>query len=189
MKSWKKWLRLLGACAGILMALVAVAGFFLPASLVVQRERLIPFPAPDLYDRVAALNRWPEWAVWWQREPFLETEFSGPPAGAGATVSWRSKSEGAGRARITAVSPSTEIALAFDFGERGDARSTLRFEENTDRTATLVRWTVRSDFGGNTGRRYFGLLFRHAVETDLDQSLANLETAARTRSSPLPPAP
>ena len=26
-----------------------------------------------------------------------------------------------------------------------------------------------------------------AVETDLDQSLANLETAARTRSSPLPP--
>lgn len=188
MKSWRSWLSWIAAAAGILMALVAVGGFFLPASLEVTRERLMPVPAPDLYERVASLRRWPEWATWWQREPFLEVEHAGPAAGAGAGMAWRSKQEGAGRARIMSVSPDREVALAFDFGERGDARSMIQFVESADRKQTLVRWTFRSDFGGNTGRRYFGLLFRPWVEQDLASGLARLEAAALAKSVPLPPA-
>ena len=168
------------------MTLVAVGGFFLPASLLVERERLIPVPASDLYERVASLRRWPEWATWWQREPFLEVQHSGPEAGAGASMAWRSKHEGEGRARIMSVSPDREVALAFDFGERGDARSVMQFEESADQQQTRVRWTFRTDFGGNSGRRYFGLLFRSWVERDLEEGLARLEAAALAKSVPLP---
>ena len=186
MKSWRKWLKWLAASAGGLMALVAVGGFFLPSSLEVRRERLMPVPAPDLYERVASLRRWPEWATWWQREPFLEVEHTGPEAGAGASMAWRSKQEGEGRAKIMSVSPDRELALAFDFGERGDARSVFRFEESADRKQTRVEWIFHTDFGGNTGRRYFGLLFRRWVEKDLEEGLARLEAAALEKSVPLP---
>lgn len=187
MKSWRKWLRGTAILAGSLMTLVAVGGFFLPASLIVERERTMPVPAPDLYERVASLRRWPEWATWWQREPFLEVQYAGPDTGAGAAMAWRSKQEGEGRARILSVSPDREVALAFDFGERGDARSFMRFEESADRRQTRVRWTFRADFGGNSGRRYFGLLFRSWVEKDLEEGLMRLEAAAVAKSSPLPP--
>lgn len=186
MFAWRKWFRRAAITGGFLMVGVAVGGFFLPASLVVERQRLIPLPAPELYDRVAALYRWPEWAVWWQREPFLEVQFSGPDRGPGSTMHWQSKHEGAGRAKIMGVAPDREVNLAFDFGERGDAVSTLRFEESADRQQTTVRWKLRADFGGNTGRRYFGLLFRNWVERDLEESLARLEAAALAKSQPTP---
>ena len=186
MKSWRKWLKWIAALAGVLMALVAVGGFFLPASLEVTRERVMPVPAPELYDRVASLRRWPEWAAWWQREPFLEVEHSGPGAGAGAAMAWRSKQEGEGRAKIMSVSPDREVALAFDFGERGDARSVIRLEESADQKQTRVKWTFRTDFGANTGRRYFGLLLRPWVEQDLDEGLARLEAAALAESVQVP---
>lgn len=186
MIAWRKWLRWGAVGAGMLMAAVAVGGFFLPASLVVEKERLMPVPAPEVYDRVASLRRWPEWATWWQREPFLRVEHAGPESGAGGMMAWRSKAEGEGRAKITAVSPGREVALAFDFGERGDAVSAIRFEESADRTQTLVKWKFRTDFGGNTGRRYFGLMFRKYVEKDLEDSLAALEAATLAKSKPLP---
>lgn len=186
MKFWRKWLGRVAVVCGVLMSVVAVAGFFLPASLIVERERLIPVPAPDLYERTASLKRWPEWAVWWEREPFLEVDFAGPDEGTGAAMTWTSKSEGEGRGKITGVSPNREVALAFDFGERGDAVSRIRFEESADQKQTLVRWKFRSDFGGNTGRRYFGMLFRTLVEKDMDASLARLEAAALAKSKPIP---
>ncbi len=189
MISWRKWARRAAIASGALMAAVAVGGFFLPSALEVDRQRLIPLPAPKLYDRVASLRRWPEWATWWQREPFLEVRHSGPERGAGAALAWHSKREGDGRAKILAVSPDREVALAFDFGERGEAQSVIQFEESPDRQQTLVRWKCRADFGSNTGRRYFGLLFRPWIARELEESLARLESAARADSSPLPETP
>ena len=188
MKWWRKWLKWSAMLAGGLMALVAIGGFFLPASLEVERERVMPLPAPELYVRVASLNRWPEWATWWKREPFLEMAYAGPEHGAGSAMTWRSKYEGGGRAKITAVVPDREVMVAFDFGERGDAVSLIRFEESADRLQTRVRWKFRTDFGGNTGRRYFGLLFRSWVGQDLEQGLAGLEAAALAQSKPVLPA-
>jgi len=189
MISWRKWVRRAAITGGALMAAVALGGFFLPASLIVERERLMAMPSPELYVRVVGLTRWPEWAAWWQREPFLEVQYSGPDRGAGAAMAWQSKHEGEGRAKIMAVIPDREVALAFDFGERGEAVSRIRFEESADHLQTRVRWTFRSDFGGNTGRRYFGLFFRGWVERDLDEGLARLEAAARAGSVPLPQNP
>lgn len=179
MISWRKWGRRGALAGGLLMASVAVGGFFLPSSLEVTRERLIPLPAAVLYDRVVRLERWAEWAPWWQREPFLEVQYSGPAAGAGATMSWQSKSQGEGRAKITSVSPDRLVGLALDFGDRGDAVSAVRFEQSPASPGTRVRWTFRSEFGGNTGRRYFGLFLRAWVERDLEVALAGLEESAR----------
>lgn len=189
MRSWRKWLRGLAVLAGVLMALVAVGGFLLPASLEVQRERLMPVEAPELYERVVSLRRWPEWATWWQREPFLEVEYSGPASGAGAAMAWRSKQEGEGRAKIMSAAPDREVALAFDFGERGDARSVIQLVETPGRKETRVKWIFRTDFGGNTGRRYFGLLFRSWIEKDMETGLAALEAAALNNSVPLTSTP
>jgi Polyketide cyclase / dehydrase and lipid transport len=181
---WRKWAGRAAATGAVLMTVVAVGGFFLPASLVVERERLIPMAVPELYVRVAGLPRWPEWSTWWQREPFLAAQFSGPASGVGCEMAWQSKQEGEGRAKIIAVAPDRQVALALDFGDRGEAQCQIRFEESADRQQTRVRWTFRTDFGGNTGRRYFGLFSRSWVERDLDESLARLETAALAKSAP-----
>ncbi|RYD31223.1 MAG: hypothetical protein EOP86_18345 [Verrucomicrobiaceae bacterium] len=164
----------------VLVTAVAVGGFFLPSRMEVTVERTIEAPAAELYDRVASLKRWQEWAPWWQRDPFLQTEFAGPESGAGAAMKWLSKQEGAGQAKITAVIPNRDVAVALDFNDRGEGECRIRLEESADRRRTRVRWSFSMSFGLNTGRRYFGLLFWSAVRRELNEALERLETAART---------
>jgi len=162
----------------VLVTAVAVGGFFLPSEMEVTEERLIDLPAPELYERLASLKRWPEWAPWWKKDPFLQAEFAGPDSGAGAVMRWLSKQEGSGQAKITDVIPNRELAVALDFGDRGEGNCLIRLEESADRRQTRVSWSFRMYFGQNTGRRYFGLFFGNAIRKDLAEALLRLDEAA-----------
>lgn len=190
---WKKWLGRAAIGTGVLMAVVAVGGFFLPARLEVEAERVIASPPEAIWEKIASLKQWPEWAPWWRREPFLEMQFTGPETGPGATMAWTSKSEGQGRAKIISVTPGRQLGVAFDFGERGDATGQFHLEPVPGEIRTKVRWKVQTHFGGNTGRRYFGLLYRGRISQDLEEGLANLEALlnqnAPSGQAPLNPAP
>ena len=173
MSFWKTVLRwvLIAFCA--LIVGVAVGGFFLPSTMEVEEQTVINAPAGAVYDRVANLKTWNEWAPWWDRDPFLETELNGPASGLGAHLKWRSKHNGEGQVKIIAVAPGREVGMAIDFGEFGDAESLVRLEEKDGRTT--ARWLFRTSFGGNTGRRYFGLFFRRSVARDFAEALAKLK--------------
>ncbi|MES2707772.1 MAG: SRPBCC family protein [Verrucomicrobiota bacterium] len=170
----------------VLVTAVAVGGFFLPSRMEVSEERVISSPAPELYDRLASLKRWPEWAPWWKKDPFLQTEFAGPDSGAGAAMQWLSKSEGTGQAKITAVIPNRELAVALDFADRGEGECLIQLEESADQKQTRVRWSFSMSFGLNTGRRYFGLFFRNSLKKDLAEALERLETAAHSNPAAKP---
>lgn len=162
----------------VVVTVVAVGGFFLPSRMEVEAERTVDLPAPEIYERLASLKGWPDWAPWWRQDPFLQTEFAGSESGAGAAMKWRSKSEGAGQAKITGVIPNREVAVALDFEDRGEGACLIRLEENADRTRTKVVWRFTMEFGLNTGRRYFGLFFRNTVKRDLAEALERLDAAA-----------
>lgn len=167
----------------VVVTVVAVGGFFLPSRMEVEAERTIDLPAPEIYDRLASLKSWPDWAPWWRKDPFLQTEFAGSESGTGAAMKWRSKSEGTGQAKITSVIPNRELAVALDFEDRGDGACLIRLEENEARTSTKVLWRFSMDFGQNTGRRYFGLFFRNTVKRDLAEALERLAAAAQAPPS------
>lgn len=172
----------------VLVTTVAIGGFFLPSRMEVTAERTIEAPAAELYDRVASLKRWPEWAPWWQRDPFLETEFAGPESGAGAAMKWMSKSEGSGQAKIIAVIPNRDVSVALDFADKGEGECRIVLEESPDHQRTKVTWSFGMSFGQNTGRRYFGLLFKHAVSRDLDSALERLESSVAAGKASAKPA-
>ena len=94
-------------------------------------------------------------------------------------MKWLSKQEGAGQAKITAVIPNRDVAVALDFDDRGEGQCRIQLEESADRRQTKARWSFSMGFGLNTGRRYFGLIFRSAVRKELNEALEHLDAAAR----------
>lgn len=183
MQWWKPVLRVALILFVTLMVVVAVAGFFLPSSLEVEESVVVHAPPHVIYDRAIDLKRWEDWGPWWQREPFLETDFSGPERGKGALMRWSSRRQGEGQLKITGAAPNREILLALDFGERGGSEAVLTLTPRAGYEQTEARWKFRAEFGDNTGRRWAGLLMRNYVRTELAIALLALKTACEEEYS------
>ena len=172
--SGNRALRILFWIIASLMTAFVFGAFLLPGEVSVSRAVVIKAPPAAVFAQLESLRKWEAWGPWFQRDPFLEKEFSGPERGPGAMLVWRSKKEGQGKIKITsAVVPGT-LRAAVDFGEGGDAEMAFDLRGTGD-GATEVKWTLRADFGSNMARRYFGLLLPRMAGPDLEAGLASLQ--------------
>ena len=103
-----KWLA--GVIVGLALLFVVV-GFFLPGSFTVVRSLAIAAPPEKVYALVADPRGWKQWSAWNKRDPQMQIEYGGPPAGMGAKWSWKSKSQGDGEMTFTAAEPGKRVAL------------------------------------------------------------------------------
>ena len=85
-----------------------------------------------------------------------------------------------GALTLPAASSDPDFFSVLDFGAKGEGTCTFILEESPDRKQTTVRWQFAMSFGDNTGRRYFGLVFKNAIRRDLAEGLGQLETAVLT---------
>jgi hypothetical protein len=73
--------------------------------------------------------RWKQWSAWNKRDPQMQIEYGGPPAGMGAKWSWKSKSQGDGEMTFTAAEPAKRVAFDLYFPDFGTtSKGELRFE-------------------------------------------------------------
>lgn len=170
----RRWMRVVFYVLCGLITLFVAGAFFLPREVRVTRTAVIRAAPAAVYAELESLKRWEAWGPWFQREKFLEKEYSGPDAGPGALLAWKSKNEGEGKVKIvTAQAPHT-VRAAVDFGEGGEAELSFDLNGTGDGT-TEVQWTLTADFGQNMARRYFGLILTRLAGRDLDEGLANLK--------------
>lgn len=156
------------------MVLFVFGAFLLPQRVSVSRSVVIQAPPGAVFAQLESLKKWEAWGPWFQREKFLEKEYSGPESGPGAMLAWRSKEEGDGKVKIVSAQPPGTLRAAVDFGDGGEAE--LSFDlSGAGAGATEVTWTFATDFGQNMARRYFGLLLPRMAGRDLDEGLANLK--------------
>ena len=81
---------------GLLIAVVVVVGLFLPKQYTVERSILINAQPEEIYPDVVDLRAWQNWGVWFQRDPSMEIDYSGPDRAIGMMSSWTSVTEGNG---------------------------------------------------------------------------------------------
>jgi len=158
--------------AAVVLALL-VGSLFLPSAWTVERSVRINAPAAAIFPYINALDQWPAWTVWYEREPVLRVEYQGPDAGVGAVSRWAGK-DGEGEMTITASTPNEAIRydLVFNKGEFR-AQGEIRLVESG--AATTVRWNTWGDAGSNPIAKYFTLALDPLMGRDFEQGLVKLK--------------
>jgi uncharacterized protein YndB with AHSA1/START domain len=169
-----KWLAV--AVVGLVLLFIVV-GFFLPGSFTVVRSLEIAAPPEKVYALVADPRAWKQWSAWNKRDPQMQIEYGGPPAGMGAKWSWNSESQGDGEMTFTAAEPGKRVAFDLYFPDFGTtSKGELRFEPAGP--STRVTWTMNGDMGSNPVYHWFALGADGMVGKDFEEGLAGLKALA-----------
>lgn len=161
----------------LLAALLVGGGLLLPGTFHLERSTVAQATPDQVYALVASPRQWKQWAVWNQRDPQMQIDYTGPESGAGAGWAWKSKQEGDGRMEMTAVEPGRQVSYALYFpGFDKPSTGALRFAPESG--GTRITWTMDGDMGGNPVWRWMGLAMDRMVGPDFEAGLANLKTLA-----------
>jgi len=172
-----KWLRRVLVAVVAVVALIWVIGLLLPSGFRVQRVVVIAAPPAKVYPLIADPRAWKRWAVWNQRDPAMQLQYSGAESGTGAKWSWQSKTEGSGTMEFTAAVPNESVMYTLSFPDSGmTSHGELRLAP--DGAGTRITWTNEGEMGGSPITRYFGLLMDGMVGPDFAAGLANLKALA-----------
>lgn len=175
-----KWLKRTGIALAALLLLLIVVGLLLPRRLHVERQTVIAAPQATVFvmlDNFRTFNRWSPWA---NLDPKTHYTFTGPYAGEGAGMHWKSRNKnvGKGSETIASVEPGKAINLQLDFDGMGAANAGFLLAPANG--GTQVTWTFDTDFRWNLFHRYLGLFMNGRIGRDYEQGLASLKTLAES---------
>ena len=158
----------------VTVVVIAIAGFFLPSEVHVERSAEINAPQELVFDQVIDLRKWELWSPWLEEDAQMQLTYSGPPQGDHSKVEWKSERLGNGSVSILHSERPVSITLNQDFMEDGPhPTGTLLFEKINQ--GTKVTWSLDIDFGLDIGGRYMGLFFDRFAGEDLEKGLHNLK--------------
>ncbi len=170
--------KILGVLLGLII-LLAVVAFFLPRRYQVERSIVIAAKPETVFPLVADLAAWKRWGVWYQRDPTMTLSYSSATTTVGGWTAWRSKSEGNGRATLTAVQPSQKVTYTLEM-EGMSMLGEGAFILTPVPGGTRVDSVMSGDLGLNPMARWFGLFLDRMVGPDFEQGLVRLKQIAET---------
>lgn len=177
---------------GILLALVValiVIGFLLPTTVLVERSRTIDQPPEVVFDVLADLRHFVQWAPWLERHPDMDRRLeSEETTGVGATLVWRESADaGASRLRIVGADRPERIDMLL---ELGDSEAESWFVVAEEAGGSEVTWGMRIEFGAlDLVGRYLGLVLPGLVGNDYQEGLEALDDYLADTPGRVPPLP
>ncbi len=127
----------------VVVGLVLIGSWFLPAKVHVVRTSVIKAQPDTLFNLANELKNWNKWSAWARIDPAGTTwQYSDSTKGVGAWYTWASKNDKVGNGKLTILSsePNKYIKNQMDFGDMGSSYSEVFFEpvpEGTKMTMTL----------------------------------------------------
>jgi uncharacterized protein YndB with AHSA1/START domain len=160
----------------LLVAVVIVGGFVLPASTHVERSISIARPPAEVFAMLNSYRRFNEWSPWHGRDPKTVYTYEGPTEGVGAGMRWSSEQSDVGKGRQTIIEsvPNEKVGTRLEFEGQNDAIATFALTAEGD--GTRVVWSFDTEHGKNPISRWFGLMLDRWVGGDFAQGLAKLKT-------------
>lgn len=162
----------------ILLALVValiVIGFLLPTTVEVERSRVVDHRQDIVFEVLADMRHFSQWAPWLSRRSDMDWRLEGPPQGVGATLVWHETPETeASRLWIVAVDPGSQrIDMQL---ELGGAEADSWFKVIDAPGGREVYWGMRMRFGAlDLVGRYVGLMLPGLVGRDYRNGLERLD--------------
>jgi uncharacterized protein YndB with AHSA1/START domain len=166
--------RLLMAVSSILIIL-ALASFFLPQKLHVERSVEISASAEKIYPHLADPKLFSQWSPWSKIDPNMKTTFIGAASGEGAGMSWMSDdpSVGSGSWKIIKAVENESLEAEMDFNGQSTATSFFKLKPTVSKTQ--VTWGFDTNAGMNPVMRWMGLMMDKMVGDEYAKGLAVLK--------------
>ena len=173
---------------GLAVGLAALAAYIAtrPAHFSISRSRTLAAP-PDVVAR--ARERFSQMAgvvALGKTGPRDDREYSGAPAGPGASYGWKGNNDvGEGRMTITDSRPPQSVTIRLEFIRPFAATNTTQFDFAPSGPGTNVTWTMSGE--NNFLSKAFSVFMNmdSLIGADFEQGLANLETATKPVAMPV----
>lgn len=179
-----KILKIVLIAIAVILGLLIVVGLFLPSTMSVEKSIVIDTPPNVPYSQVTNLRNMPKWDSWSKLDTNMETIYEGPIAGVGAKRSWVSKDKQVGSGSMTIIKddPFSNIEIALDLGNHGQAKSYFTFEKINNKKTKVV-WGFSNEidipvFGG-----YLSFLMELMIEKDYEKGLESLKKLSESISN------
>lgn len=184
----------------LVLILAGLAGFIAtrPSAFLITRTRTLAAPPEVVHAYVNDFHKWTEWSPWEKVDPAMKREYSGAPAGAGASYYWLGNDQvGEGRMTITESRAPESVIIRLEFLKPFPATNTAEFFILDGGLGTEVTWSMTGH--NNFMAKAIGLFMNmdKMVGGEFEKGLAELDAvtvaalppAAALPVAPEPPAP
>ncbi|HXY57866.1 MAG TPA: SRPBCC family protein [Methylocystis sp.] len=125
------------------LALMGAVIVMAPDRFRVTREGVVDAPPARVFALINELRSWEGWSPWAKLDPRRQMTYSGPAAGAGATLEWSGDAKvGAGRLTIADSRPNEAIDIKLEFFRPRKALNDAFFRLTPEGSGTRVAWTI-----------------------------------------------
>ena len=155
----------------MIISMLSFTTFNLFISSEYEFERSIEIYAPidSVYNQVADLHNWPNWAVWWKNDSTIVTEFNEVKLGKGASIKWKGKEVGTGGLEIVDCNKEG-MEIKLNLGDMTPS-GFFTFEEIDD--VTKITWRMKGEMPFFI--RFMTLFMDKMAGPDLEEGLKRLK--------------
>ena len=169
--------KILGGLAALVLVLVVVS-LFMPQTYRVERAVVIQAKPEAVFPLLADLKQWPKWGVWHERDPAMTMAYSPVTTGVGAFSDWKSKTEGNGKATVTAVVPGQSVTYTLEMPDEGMLGVGVLALSPAENGAVRVTTAMSGDLGMNPIARLMGPFLDQMIGPDFEARLAKMKRVA-----------
>lgn len=158
-----------------LLIIFVIVGALLPAASHVERSIEINSPPSKVFPQVNQMRNFHAWSPWSTIDPHTRYEFSGPEAGVGSRMAWRSEHDhvGNGSMQIKRSEHNLRVEMTLNFGGKGHALTSFALSPNG--SSTIVTWSFDTEFGWDLFSRYVGLMMDSMIGANYEKGLTTLK--------------
>jgi effector-binding domain-containing protein len=163
---------------GGFVLLLVLLGIVLPSRVHIERDILIDANQATVFALLNDFRQMEKWSPKTEGDPNARIEFTGPPRGTGAGISWRGQIVGQGLQVISDSRPFEYVTMKVDTGDGNEA--TISFAIGTTDDLTRVLWSWERDYGWNIFARLFSFVQDRIIGSEMEQDLVNLVSLAES---------
>lgn len=140
----------------------------------VQHQAIISAPANQVYAQLASLKALPTWSAWnTDFIPTLESKYSGPDLGTGASEYW--SYEGTSGSTVITDAVANKLVTYKVIDSSGYFVANGRYELSETAQGTHIKWTYGGDTRGNLIMKLIMLSVKPQIDEGNRWSLDNLQ--------------
>jgi hypothetical protein len=173
-----KALKIIGIILGVIVLIIVGFILTLKGEGHLERSITINAPAEKIFKVVNDFSHNGAWSPWYQIDPDMRTEYSGPKSGVGAKYSWESEDPnvGIGEQEIIEVKENELVNTRMAFGGTDGNYYASFIMEEIDGNSTKLTWTYDGTADAVMEKFFIDYLAESMLGPMYEQGVADLKT-------------
>lgn len=162
----------------LFVAIVLIAGYFMPKNYAIEREITINKPVDSVFNYVKYLKNQNQFSVWASIDPKMKSTYKGIDGTVGSISSWESKVKevGVGEQELTKITDGKRIEFALRFKKpMEDTAVGFMSTEPVSGNQTKVKWGINGVIPYPMNVMLPMMKMDQMIGNDLQKGLENLK--------------